>query len=276
MSWNLENLSRMNINYEIKGIEWGQIVYKPQSTLGPRRQTTQQLVLVHSGSIDVCINERWYRIDGGETGLLYPGNEETFRFSPDRQTHHSWIHFIPGEGASGAAYPSDEPGILPTSPRVAFAVGELLGIRHQNRAVAPGPARALGELALYDTLERLGRLPGEGHPHHPVVDRALSYMQAHYNESIDLKALTRVCGMSSQQLTRLFKEQIGHTPIRQLWRIREEAGRRLLRETGLSAAEIAEASGFANPYHFTRRIRERYGASPRILRRRDWSSLSRQ
>lgn len=264
----------MKIKDQFLGINWGEIVYKPHSTLGPRIQTTVQLVIVHSGSAEVRVAGRWHRIDAGKTALLFPGKEEYFRFSREASTHHSWIHFLLEAEGKADWETVDGPGILPTGGRLAFVIGELLGIRFAREGKAETPAFALGQAALYDVMDRLGLLDREVVPLHPLVQRASTFIRTRYRDPLDLATLARVSGLSAQQLTRLFRDQAGYTPMRYLWRIREEAGRRLLRETGLTVAEIAEACGFANPFHFTRRIRERFGAPPRALRRRDWRGMT--
>ena len=58
--------------------------------------------------------------------------------------------------------------------------------------------------------------------------------------------------MSQNNFLRLFQRDIGQTPHSYLSYIRIRNARRLLREGEFSIDEIAEKTGFANRYHFTR------------------------
>ncbi|MGC9450074.1 MAG: helix-turn-helix domain-containing protein [Oceanipulchritudo sp.] len=124
------------------------------------------------------------------------------------------------------------------------------------------------------TTERAGYRESEGTPLHPGLARALEGMKRDYRQALRLSTIARRAGMSPQHLMRMFKEETGHTPMRYLWRLREDEGRRLLRETGLTIAEISEACGFRSPFHFTRRMKARFGQPPRLLRQQDWEGGS--
>ena len=64
------------------------------------------------------------------------------------------------------------------------------------------------------------------------------------------------------QLTRLFDERLGQTPMGFYRHLRLEQGRRLLRRSGLAVGEVARATGFVSAAHFSRAYRVRYGRAP--------------
>ena len=51
-------------------------------------------------------------------------------------------------------------------------------------------------------------------------------------------------------------------------RVRLQHAARLLQATGLSVGEVAWASGFVSPYHFSRSFRTELGLAPTAYRRR--------
>lgn len=278
-----KSLSLMNLLSEIKGYSWGIITYKPHAHFGPRWQRNYQLVFVHSGAARIFADRLEARVGPQEWALLLPGRSERFRFSGEGPTRHSWIHAEPARSAaaSGRGHESRQTRGGESIPvgamtaRMQFIIGELL----QSGNPAAGPARAccesLAAAAFFDAFSQtdLGTDDGKAR-RHPSVERALSLINESFADPLDLPTLARHAGSSPQHLARLFKAQIGRTPVRHLWRIREDAGARLLRESGLTIAEIAEACGFQNPFHFTRRIRERFGAPPKILRNCHWRGNS--
>ena len=55
-----------------------------------------------------------------------------------------------------------------------------------------------------------------------------------------------------------------------LWRVRIEASKRLLAETGLTSEKIAYRCGFQSPYHFSRKFKELVRVGPREFRVQCW------
>jgi transcriptional regulator GlxA family with amidase domain len=104
------------------------------------------------------------------------------------------------------------------------------------------------------------------------VERARRHITDHYAEALELGDIARHAGITAPHLIRLFKEAMDITPAAYLWRYRTSAAARLLRETGLSTAEVAYRTGFANPQHFSRVFRQHHGLPPRAWRSREWRS----
>jgi AraC-like DNA-binding protein len=46
----------------------------------------------------------------------------------------------------------------------------------------------------------------------------------------------------------------------------------MLRETGLTVAEVANRCGFQSPFHFSRWVRALHGAPPRAVRAQAWAA----
>ena len=89
---------------------------------------------------------------------------------------------------------------------------------------------------------------------------------------VTLDILARKAGVSRGHLIKIVREKLGETPMELVWRERVKRAAKLLSETGLSLAEIADQTGFANAYHFSRRFRQQFGQAPRKWRMGNWSS----
>src|SRR5688572_16368736 len=95
----------------------GEVTYPPGGRLGPRWQDDVQLVLVHSGSARIAVDDREPVTHAvGTVALLLPGHREHFAFAADEPTHHSWIQ------AHLPTAPQGLPGALPISPALADLV----------------------------------------------------------------------------------------------------------------------------------------------------------
>lgn len=81
-------------------------------------------------------------------------------------------------------------------------------------------------------------------------------------EPLDIPALAKLAHLSRASLHRQFLSVLGVPPMEYLKRLRlDEAARRLLRADE-SLAGVAAQVGFANPYHFSREFKARYGMPP--------------
>lgn len=99
--------------------------------------------------------------------------------------------------------------------------------------------------------------------HHPKLVRALSRMEENIEQPLSSGRLAEWAGVSVRQLERLFARHLRTTIGRRYAQMRLERARLLLRQTTLPVAEVALATGFANPMNFSRAYRERFGLTPR-------------
>ena len=81
-----------------------------------------------------------------------------------------------------------------------------------------------------------------------------------------LESLAAAVGLSASRLAHLFAEQHGGPLMREVRRVRLQHAARLLLATGLSVGEVARASGFVSPYHFSRSFRADFGVAPTVYR----------
>jgi LacI family transcriptional regulator len=103
---------------------------------------------------------------------------------------------------------------------------------------------------------------------HPGVARSLRYMLEHGHEPISVEDLARVAAMSRRGLHQAFLEYVGRPPGQELQRLRIERAKRLLAQTELKMAEVAERCGYQSPNSFWFAFRHNTGLSPKNFRKR--------
>lgn len=92
-------------------------------------------------------------------------------------------------------------------------------------------------------------------------------IQADLRREWSVSDMAAILGVSAGQLRRLFTRALGATPRQVLCNLRLEAAARLLRNPGMRVKEIQGQVGIADPSHFCRDFRDRYGVSPTEYRR---------
>lgn len=119
---------------------------------------------------------------------------------------------------------------------------------------------------VYELLRR----HSEG-PDQTAVDRGIARLRANPIYGWSLKQVAAEAGCSREHLSRCFAERYGISPGRWLAQERLAHASRLLRETHLSVASIAEQAGFGSAHSLARQLRQHYGCGPRTFRQRDQS-----
>lgn len=209
--------------------------------------------------------------------LTRPGASHLYRFDPDSNVRHMFVHFdyapLLGDAADFAALRGMS-GKMPAAhnPLVAGLMRQILRTANfpssqWKRHVTALLAAALEELRTY--AEAFPRSIAQPPP--IQIRRAIEYMDERLREPITIEEIARQSGWTHSHFTRVFVASLGVTPKRALLE------RRLLRAEGFmlrgegTVKQIAHWVGFDDEHHFSKiykRIRG-YTASEYIERCRD-------
>lgn len=110
--------------------------------------------------------------------------------------------------------------------------------------------------------------------HHPALLAALEKMEATLETPLPRAVVARAAGVSPRHLDRLFAGELGESFGDAYRRLRLDHATRLLRQSPLSLAQIAYATGFSSPGHFSRAFSAAYGVAPGAWRSAEASSSS--
>jgi AraC-like DNA-binding protein len=244
----------------------GDVVYPPGGTLGPRWQHDVQLVLLHTGSARISIDDGLPSVHGADAVvLLLPGHRERFEFDRVGETHHSWVQL-------GLSDPPDDLGALPPELPASGALTELV---REAVDVARTPISTttplLAALATAALLRYVGEAESRVRGTADTVERARRFLHSRVADpDLDLGRVAAAAHVTPAHLVRRFRAELGVTPMAYLWERRVATGVDLLTNTGLPVGEVAARCGFKSVYHFSRRVKERTGSSPTALRRGRW------
>ena len=113
-----------------------------------------------------------------------------------------------------------------------------------------------------------GGSPSPDHRATLRIGEALSHLERHIHEDVNLDELASIAHMSRRSFLRVFQSATGTSPL--AWRLNQRVQRacHLLRNTDKRITEIAFDVGFNDSNYFTRQFRQITGQSPREYRMR--------
>lgn len=106
-----------------------------------------------------------------------------------------------------------------------------------------------------------------------ILKYAVSYLQDHYYDDIDMQELAKSLGYSYDHFRHIFKENFGVPPKQFLFNQRMQYAIRLLRDTNESVSNIAKSCGFASTTRFISAFKSLFSVSPMQYRNSDTVNL---
>lgn len=106
----------------------------------------------------------------------------------------------------------------------------------------------------------------------PAVIRARDFIERNYLRSPSLNEIAAAAKRSPHHLHQRFSATVGCTPAVYSQRLRLRDAQALLSGGSLSVQEVAQRSGYPDPFHFARVFRREFGISPSEMRRKHVSS----
>ena len=255
---------------------FGIVTYRKGGRHGPRLQTNHQLMVVHRGGVIVKVDGVSMELPAGMAILLAPGHLEEFQFSRQVETRHSWCQLLPGDLPERMKFPA----LAVHQPAKCSKVGMTLmrlGLGASASTSQPHATVALVIAAMWAFVADMGELLPEQSPgsRTPALGRFQIAVESLGAEHTTLHFLAGRAGVSRGHLIKLVHEHLGTTPMEVVWKTRVRNAAKLLGETGLSIAEVAYQTGFANAYHFSRRFKQQFGQAPRDWRNQNHGTQRR-
>jgi AraC-like DNA-binding protein len=272
-----KHLSITYARMQFGGVAIGDVLYSKGGSFGPRRQVDYQLVVIHSGSLTLTLDDdEVLEVQENHAILLSPGHLEQFYFARDSETRHSWVAVradLLDEGLKREF--AQFRGPFPFLGRMA----SLLDVARRTSTPAAATDllhirvfESLGIAILCDFANSVARKPAEASE--TALWRMKRFIDESYPRSLTLNDIARAAGASRQHLLKLCRLSGSVTPMEQLYAKRLEVAADLLLHTGFSIAEVSERSGFRNQFHFSRKFKQSFGSSPSTWRGRFWKHPS--
>lgn len=229
------------------------------------------LILCLNGRGFVRTRGKTHPIGQGDAFLLPPGERHTY-FADDADPWTKvWVHFT-GSGAPDYAKMLLGPGRGPVfhlrDMEVLIEAFEetfrhVLGGYTDNDLIglSTSCARLLGLCRLHRQARTGRRRDGAER-----ILRTIRFMRENLDRPVSLGELAKISGWAPSHLSALFRTQTNTTPLVFLTRLRLQRACELLKNTGDSVAQIAAATGYDDPFYFSRLFSQHQGLSPSAYR----------
>jgi AraC-like DNA-binding protein len=201
--------------------------------------------------INVLYQPERLRWDLGDLVSL-PGYHALFTLEPQWRRRHQFnsrLHLPPAE------------------------IGHVLGLIDQLDAELKARGAGFGFLATALFMQ-LVAVVSRAYGHSPNPDSqallriaaAITHLETHYTEEIELDDLAGIAHMSKRSFLRTFQAATGQPPIAYLIQIRVNRAADRLRATDDPITDVAFAVGFQDSNYFARQFRQVMGVTPRAYR----------
>lgn len=246
------------------------------------RHSFYEICYVLEGEGEYEDEEVTYRLEDGVLFASLPGHWHQIRSRTGLR-----LLFVAFEVAGGSALPAaqryeDEllaaPSPVANEPEGVSALLWRALFRHVLQSQGTGEERtnALCAMLLRSFPETFG-LRDEAAAARPkaassrsrshLIQLAKRFIRDNLSQPLRLEDVAACLNVSVRHLSRMFKEEAGHSFVDFVTRERMREAEKLLKTTIHSVKEIADLTGFQSVHYFTRVFSDRYGLPPAAFRR---------
>lgn len=149
---------------------------------------------------------------------------------------------------------------------IALLLDYIIHCHLRERGTDEQEARNLGELLVRELLllQTSENTPLQNYPEELL--RLIAHVESSYMRSLTVVELANVIGRSRSHVLKLFRNHTGISAKNYLINKRLEEACELLLSTTKSIAEIGQAVGISDPYHFSKLFRQHVKLTPTSFR----------
>lgn len=246
---------------------FGEVSYPNGGYYGPVGRDYFALFMVHSGRVTIEADAESFELEASQCALTVTQRHYATIIERGIPTQVSWCDGRPHNAVWLARRIQNYPRHIPISSdlKTIMQLGIKLGVSEGDDR--DGYRSALGNALLSAFIYEAGVVETE-RPIPQSILRARRYLDANFATNCTIGQAARAAHITPQYLVSTFRKHYGVTPARYLWRLRLDNALHLLYQTGLAVSEIAYRTGYKNPYHFSRQVKQQFDCSPLELRKR--------
>jgi AraC-like DNA-binding protein len=220
---------------------------------------------VWEGEGSVSLNGDPYSAHRGACFLFRPGDRTSARHNPYKPLIVSYIHFrmeMPDDIALSAHCQEIEDKLvfeMLLDRYVQCRLARQVAYEHESKLLLRCLLFQWVRCGLEQTDASGGAKKGRLNA---VMNEVANFIRQHPGEHHCLTDLADRARLSQRYFSSKFKEIIGMTPEQFIIRSKIDRAEHLLRFTGMSVSQVAEALGYTNIHFFSRQFKQYRGAAP--------------
>lgn len=259
--WTATDFARSALTY----IESGGVYHCNQNFVAaPACTQMYALVWVQDGEIQLQFDNKDYKMKANTVFLA--DYRQPYRYQVNNRASFSWLHFngtycesyfrFAEENGKWMVSGEDSAGASQVVQRI--LEGMQTGRIHDHQI----------SVCLQDIFNKIVLPCREGEPvtYDPVIEEAIRYIGAHYDEELSLEKIADWVGLSSFHFARVFKKNTNITPHEYLLNVRIQNAKNMLYYSSQSVEDIAKACGFNSTSHFIRVFKKYTNITPKQFR----------
>lgn len=261
------------VRIAVGGGGFGRAIYNEGGFFGPRRQSGYQLVVILEGEASVTVDKCIHHLLAGEAILMHPGHTETYRFGANHRCVHLWCEVdLERLSVTDRRIIKSCSGVYRFPTSIIFLINEGLLHPEPHNPRFTNSLAALAKACLIVFSTHALRVSTVVKSEHPALMKALDQIGCTSSPMPSVYELARRSGVSYSRLRQVFRESGRDSPASILRKMKLDRAVKLITSTGLTLGEIANQTGFENPFHLSRLVKKTIGFSPRQIRQRAWLS----
>lgn len=226
------------------------------------------LLITVRGEGRMRLQGREYTLPAGSVAILPQHWAHSYCTAPGKLWEFYWIHPA-GEAALRLLDETVERcGVLAAggAEHCAETMKELMRLSAEKAAGCQWAISACVGTLLHrvgQALQQQGTEKAAG-----FAEQVAAYLERQHDQPLPLQQVAAAFYVSESHLIRRFRAELGMTPHEYLLRYRIEQAKKLLQYTNLTAARIAQQTGFSSSSHFVSSFRRICGVSPGVWRKK--------
>ena len=231
----------------------------------PKLQMLYRLCYVVSGNGILRTKNAAHRVTQGQGFLLLPDQVVSLEADAESPWEYLWVDFDGTEAprmAESMGFSEKRPVYGGEQGELKELMEGLISLFRQDQNNKYGLLAVFYSIASY--LQQNNNVKSAEKEY---VEKALDYIHHNFTCRIRIEDIARYVGLDRTYLFKLFVKAVGTAPQEYLICYRLEHAARLLRETKLPTAQIADSCGFRDSPSFCKHFKARYNASPLSFRK---------
>jgi len=220
---------------------------------------------VRSGSGQLEIGGRSYKVKSGQLYILPAGSSQSFDIDLQQPVGLYWCHFRAAIGNMDLLKQLNFPLCVEVEDNAYMEAVFIRMIQAYRSSALTRELRlraaTLDVMATYLEHCHLGEMTGDSMELLEKMDPVLHYIEEHLACNIGVDELARIAYLHPNYFIVFFKNAIGCSPIQYVNSRRLEHAKRLLEETKVSVSDVARQVGMKNHY-LSRLFKRDIGLSP--------------